>query len=396
MGRHVKDPPVFVIHGIANRDPAQFDRRVRKLADDMGRADVHPVFWGDLGADHQWVPKVVPPVGRDTGRPTRDAAGQPEATELDELAVAMVAASEPGTRGDVESVLAGVRQELGAAAAGGDPRTGDDEFNGWVLAAVEDAWLDPALGWLWSIGDPDLLAELGAAVARATVDLMTAEDQVPVRSPDHVRSVVGAVLRQSDRVAAATMGTAAARFVSWARVRAAPAVAMNVGDLLGYHRHRREILDRVRATIADRVGPDAGRDGTRRVHLVGHSLGAVIALDAAAAADDPVHTASIVTFGSHWSLLHLWRPDGRVPRFDGQPVSLPPTIRRWTNLWERLDLLAFLAEPLFVLPDGTRPRDVELRQGYAETMFSHSVYWDSPLLLAELARAWSNDHRRSG
>jgi hypothetical protein len=74
-------------------------------------------------------------------------------------------------------------------------------------------------------------------------------------------------------------------------------------------------------------------------------------------------------------------------------VSLPPTIRRWTNLWERLDLLAFLAEPLFVLPDGTHPRDVELRQGYAGGLFSHSVYWDSPLALAELAQAWRNDDR---
>jgi hypothetical protein len=173
-------------------------------------------------------------------------------------------------------------------------------------------------------------------------------------------------------------------------VHGAEGVARNLGDLMVYQRHREEIHRRVRDTIAAKAGPAAGRDDANRIHLVGHSLGAVIAMDMATSDVDPVYAESIVTFGSVWSLLHLWHPYGAVPPYRGEPVRLPETVRRWTNLWEPLDLMAFLAAPVFVQHGGAPPSDVELRRGYAKTLFTHSVYWESPQLLAVLTDAWQS------
>ncbi|MEV6846176.1 hypothetical protein [Actinoplanes sp. NPDC051411] len=369
-------PPVFVVHGIANRDEGEFENRVRHLADRTGRGDIHAVYWGDLGADDTYVPLVVPHVP-----PRRPVRGGAEPDETDPAAIALGGAADLPDAPALELFLVGVRR----------PGKGLRYDEADVAAAIRQAWLDDPPEWLWGLTDAGLLAELGAVTASTTLELLGADDGYPMRSSEHVRRVAGAVLRQTDRVAAATLGAAAARFLSWARRHAARAVALNVGDLLSYQRHRGEVLDRLRRRIAEVAGPGAGLDPVRPVHLVGHSLGAVIALDAATAAEAPVHAASMVTFGSHWSLLHLWRPDAGVPAYTGEPVPLPGTIRRWTNLWERFDLLAFLAAPLFTLADGSRPRDVELRQGDPATLFSHSVYWESPALLTALAEAWDGD-----
>jgi hypothetical protein len=383
----MSDVPVFVIHGIANREPDAFAERVAHLATGTGRSDVHPIFWGHLGADHRHVPLVVPAVARSAGQPVRspglDSPGSDG--ELDLLAVAL--AGGPG--GDaLERILEGVATTTDDPAADTEALR-DEDVHAALVDAVREAWLDEPPHWLWSIDNPELLRELGASIGRTAAALLSEEDEAPVRTPDQIRKVVNVVLQHTDRAAAATMSTAAARFVSWVRTSGAEGVATNAGDTLGYQRHRAEILSHVRARIAEVAGADAGTDAAHPVHLVGHSLGAVIALDLATAREEPVHAASVVTFGSHWSLLHLWHPETVVPRFEGKAVALPPTVGRWTNLWERLDLFAFLAAPVFTLASGRPVRDVELRQ--STTLFSHSTYWDSPLLLTELARAWNGD-----
>ncbi|MEU9156946.1 hypothetical protein AB0D59_41960 [Streptomyces sp. NPDC048417] len=42
--------PVFVIHGVANRDPSGFTTAVASLQAASG-IEMHPVYWGDLGAE---------------------------------------------------------------------------------------------------------------------------------------------------------------------------------------------------------------------------------------------------------------------------------------------------------------------------------------------------------
>lgn len=56
------DRPVFVIHGIANRDPQVVAGRVAELsAAALGRWTMHSAYWGDLGSSTLGVELAMPP-----------------------------------------------------------------------------------------------------------------------------------------------------------------------------------------------------------------------------------------------------------------------------------------------------------------------------------------------
>jgi pimeloyl-ACP methyl ester carboxylesterase len=88
---------------------------------------------------------------------------------------------------------------------------------------------------------------------------------------------------------------------------------------------RTEVQRRVRALI----------DVNTKV-IVGHSLGSVVAYEAAHRLDDPV--PRLVTLGSPLGLRTIVY-DLVLP----QPPGFPPTVRRWVNVADRNDLVA--AEP---------------------------------------------------
>lgn len=95
------------------------------------------------------------------------------------------------------------------------------------------------------------------------------------------------------------------------------------------------------------------------MRVIGHSLGGVIAVDMATA-NDPLWTESLVTFGSQSPLFHVCDPRGGQlrPYEDGARVALPASLGAWTNLWEPLDVLAFIAAKMFRMHDGSAPVDV--------------------------------------
>lgn len=133
-------------------------------------------------------------------------------------------------------------------------------------------------------------------------------------------------------------------------------------DLIVYqsHTYRPKIQQRVREVIDRELGADAGSAG-RPIKVVAHSLGGVIAFDMACTAHDPLHIKSFVTMGSQPAFFHLQDPREGVAPFEGEPVTLPPTIGRWTNVWDEYDVLAFAAGEVFRLHDGTLPLDVRVR-----------------------------------
>jgi hypothetical protein len=51
--------PVFVIHGVNERNPEGFNRAVDTLATKVG-IEAHPVYWGGPGASYKWVARTVP------------------------------------------------------------------------------------------------------------------------------------------------------------------------------------------------------------------------------------------------------------------------------------------------------------------------------------------------
>ena len=389
--------PVFVIHGTSNRSPDQLAGRVAQLQRQVGdRWTLHPVFWGDLGAaaDHRWIRRTVPGFRDPTPPVVRGPMEQLPDDDLDSLAVALATvAAEPG--GPVPDEADRMRMvAVGIQHALAERDFTEEAFEREIIEAVASAWTAD-LFWLWQVADPELLAEVGAAIATDVVNDIRAE-VIEVRDREAIKRVVEDRLAVLNDVVGAALGAAGNRVNRWVRVSLAEQIAESFGDVIVYQRRQQEILDRVRGVIAD-VDPRLGRDPEHRVHLVGHSLGATIALDLATQAADgepgPVWTDAAVTFGCLWPLFHVCDPrGGGIRPYTGHPVSLPGSIRRWTNLWEPLDPMAFVAANVFTLPDGTPPRDVEVKHRYSDGLSTHSAYWTSPQLASELTRAFAEPH----
>lgn len=135
-----------------------------------------------------------------------------------------------------------------------------------------------------------------------------------------------------------------------------------IADVIVYqsHTYREKIHTRVREVLERELGAGAG-SADRPVKIIGHSLGGVVAFDMACLNHEPLHLEALVTLGSQPAFFHLLDPREGVPPYEGEPVPLPSTIGRWTNVWDEYDVLAFATGEVFRLADGTVPRDVRVR-----------------------------------
>lgn len=97
--------PVFVIHGVANRDPSDFTAAVAALQAASG-IEMHPVYWGDLGADDRHIAATLPPMGVPTDI-LRAESGSPHSPADDALAADLFAVHtpSPGALPQVERTL---------------------------------------------------------------------------------------------------------------------------------------------------------------------------------------------------------------------------------------------------------------------------------------------------
>ncbi|MFG2320276.1 hypothetical protein [Streptomyces tendae] len=175
-------------------------------------------------------------------------------------------------------------------------------------------------------------------------------------------------------MAGAAVEAVAGRLNHLLRSRLGPATTRFLGDVLVYQRHRAKIHARVREAI-DAVDPALGRGPDRPVRVVAHSLGGVVAVNMATASA-PLWTSSLLTFGSQAAFFHVCDPRGGqlAPYAGGQGVTLPPSLSRWTNLWEPLNMLAFAASTVFRLHDGSTPVDVSLPHSASDGLWTHSAY----------------------
>jgi hypothetical protein len=375
--------PVFVVHGVGNRDEPGFEASVERLRSATG-LDLVPVFWGDLGADDRYVDLALPPAG---------VPGEGAPADGDPVIDALFAPppSGPGglrsSDGLPEAVAEEIRRRLSEASDGAGLREGPDE----VLSLVADAW--PETRWLSRTDDTPLLTETAAALADAVTELHDTEDGFgtwdglragPGDGEGRLKALVHRRLRELDRIAGAAIKAVAGRVNHSLRTRCAPGATRFLGDVLVYQRHRELIHTRVRERIAA-VDPALGRGPDRPVRLVAHSLGGVISVDMATAAE-PLWTSGLVTFGSQPAYFHLCDPrGGQLPPYAG-PVVLPPSLGGWTNLWEPLDLLAFAASRVFRLHDGSAPVDLPLRHAASSGLWTHSAYWELPEVAETIAR----------
>jgi hypothetical protein len=393
--------PVFVLHGVANRDKKGFEKEVRDLQQAAGAGwELHAVFWGQLGADDDFVRLTIPSLDP-TDLRDEDSARTDDAQQLAEslmLAEGFAAQGASDLRdGDPQALKSaqlaavgtGVRRAAGEGDGSGDGRgeVRDDPFTAEVLAEIEQEW--ESTRWLRLVTDADMLERTGAAVAAAARDHEAGAggaEQAELRGID-VGAFVRRRLHELDELVGATVGATAGRVNTWARSGVAPGVARFFGDVLVYQRHRSDIQKAVLEQIHAVDAELGSQDGP--VQVLAHSLGGVIALDMATG-ENPLWISRLVTFGSQFSLFHAIDPRAGLlaPLTEHNPATLPPSVGAWTNLWEPMDLLAFLAGSVFRLQDGSAPADLPVPHLASSGLWTHSAYWHLAALTATMRRVF--------
>ncbi|ARE74310.1 hypothetical protein B6R96_10480 [Streptomyces sp. Sge12] len=253
-----------------------------------------------------------------------------------------------------------------------------------IMSAVGQEW--PETEWLSLLPDAELMRQTGAALASAVTtapESVTDPDSGTLRDgedPGWLRVVIRQRLRDLDRVVGAAVQAVAGRLNQSLRTRFIPGTTRFFGDVLVYQRHQAAIHARIRSCI-ERVDPQLGRSQAHPARVVAHSLGGVIAVDMATSLD-PLWVSSLLTFGSQSAFFHVCDPRGGqlAPYLPEQLTQLPASVGEWTNLWEPLDMLAFIAASVFRLHDGTFPMDVAVGHEATAGLWTHSVYWDLPIL----------------
>ncbi|MFG2988591.1 hypothetical protein ACGFZK_04675 [Streptomyces sp. NPDC048257] len=148
-----------------------------------------------------------------------------------------------------------------------------------------------------------------------------------------------------------------------------------LGDILRYQARGHELRDFLHATITAGPGPTV---------LIGHSLGGIALVDLltlAAARGEAVPGARLlVTVGSQAAFLHEL---GALTALE-PGAKLPYGFPRWLNVYDRHDVLAYLASPVF--PGDTRVTDHEIRSRQPFPA-CHSAYWKQDSLYERIEQA---------
>ncbi len=372
--------PILVVHGIANRSREGFLAQCEWLQEQVGdRYKLIDVYWGDLGGISNGLVDSLPaifPLGGD------DSDFHEHLTRAHTVVNGgMPAAQAIAVRVTGRTVAQG---GFGVRAA---PQTDVQEA---IRVAVSQS------AFVKDVTDPDVLNAVGDLVAAALATQLPGSD-LGVRSAgitvrtDLASSVFGAVkgvINAADAMIGKLTGALGGTLNQFVRGKLAGPIALTLGDVVGYHQNRQRIHKRLFERL-DASAPGWGAEG-KPVHVMAHSLGGLLVLDAAlGACGRTLHVGQLVTFGSQPAFFHIMTPrNGLSPYRQGHPVDLPGSIARWTNLWHPLDVLAFVTSTVFRLSGDSAPQDIQV-QASASTIaeaggWLHSVYWRSP----ELVAAW--------
>jgi hypothetical protein len=148
-----------------------------------------------------------------------------------------------------------------------------------------------------------------------------------------------------------------------------------LGDILRYQARGDALREHLRGQIAGEPGPTV---------LIGHSLGGValvdlLALDAARGGSRG-GARLLVTVGSQAPFLYeLGALCGLAPG-----DLLPERFPRWLNIYDRQDLLAFLAEPVYAGDSRVTDYEVSSRQPFP---ICHSAYWKLDAVYDQITQA---------
>ncbi|WP_244204121.1 hypothetical protein [Streptomyces africanus] len=402
---------VLLVHGTGVRQKrfdATFDLVARSLRGHLPDADLVPCYWGgDFGVTVTGGLKSVP--ADQVTRGVLDdvpVAGPLEqevalwslllADPLCELRVLAAASGSedygmPGVRSPGEAVarrltdLAAHRPETGELRALLDS-LGIAGHYGPVLRRIAGA--TEFAEACAHARDPVDAREVVAAVARAvTAGLLSAAKEEAVctgaerdRLADLFSGLLGGTARAPGGRATAVLGTLALRILTQPALNhwrgpitggSAPAL----GDILRYQARGGPLRDHLEGVLRSGTGPTV---------LIGHSLGGIALVDLlamAAARQAPLPGVRLlVTVGSQAPFLHeCGALTGLRPG-----AGLPPGFPDWLNIYDRQDLLAFRAQPVFPGDKRVTDHEVTSRQPFP---LSHGAYWKLEALYQRIAEA---------
>ncbi|QES57352.1 hypothetical protein DEJ51_26830 [Streptomyces venezuelae] len=148
-----------------------------------------------------------------------------------------------------------------------------------------------------------------------------------------------------------------------------------LGDILRYQARGHELRDFLHARITAGPGPTV---------LIGHSLGGIALVDllsfAAARGEAVPGVELLVTVGSQAPFLYEL---GALTALE-TGAKLPYGFPRWLNVYDRHDVLSYLAAPVF--PGDARVSDHEVRSRQPFPA-CHSAYWKQDSLYERIEQA---------
>ena len=404
--------PVLVVHGVAVRDRAGFESTVSRLNQGIGDSyRLVPVFWGDLGAQDAAIEVTVPPSARGLGA----ADAVPE-----EAALAAILSTEArenhgvrtgGSAAQVERITQTAQAQAAGPTSPGEHVRGAQPFPTVdVREAVASAL--SATRYLRLAHDPVLLDAVGQAIGigirqsheprdthnphgvfatrggsassgafEEVEDVDAPGGRQKTRSTRSLRAdvaaVVGGIVQAFDAAAGSVIGGVLGQANAALRRQLGPGVARFLGDAFVYSAKPQAVHSRLWQAIEEHA-PGSGTPD-RPICVLAHSLGGLVAVDAALDRERPLWMRTLVTFGSQPSFFHILDSREGLDKFAlGRHTKLPPSIGDWINLWEPLDALAFVMSPVFQLHSGEMPRDVPLQHAASAGLYTHSDYWTMP------------------
>ena len=380
--------PVLVVHGIANHDRAEFESHVTMLqtaiSKDLPGVQLIPVFWGDLGGqsqdisdclpllkDGQWTTRAegifsIPPVGLEVrGEPTLNN-NQRASIITGSVMSAELVRSEPDT---TKAAIAEALQHTDH------------------LQKIDDPELLKAVGDIVS----ETLAEKSATPAPGGFEVR-GEESTAIETRGWVKDRVTGVISGIDKLLGKLVEDRLGVLNQRLRSSLMNGLAVTLGDIVAYHSNKKGIQQRLWDAIAS-LDPGYGTQ-SKPIGVIAHSLGGVVSFDAmfAPANGTTLYVDSFVTFGSQAAFFEIIDPRTKVSYSRGQPIALPNTLKKWINLWDVVDVLAFTAGTVFQLSDGSKPDDIPVEDPISvmldAELWLHSIYWQTPQLVGALVKAF--------
>lgn len=390
--------PFVFVHGVANRQDADYDREVlvraaflnEIVAPVVGIDPAHPVFspyWGGDGVRF-WRNLQVIPKGSEV-----ETLG----VGADELPPSLGIAAKAGyvQAGDTLAAVAQRRPEVAI----------DLIFDQAIREAKTDADI-AALAQAYRVAQ-ERLQEFGQAwLAQGTEAEVLDKVYVAVRPPkvgDGAIETFGAtrlwpMLQEgAKRLKLFGLDQLSHAAVGLGRRPLTNKVATFIGDAFQYLAERGDgkTPGRIAATVlaALREASQLAREKKEPLVVISHSFGGEIVYDILThyAKDSDLTIDVWVTVGSQVGLFEemslLWTSPGRLDRtaVPLEAIASPKSVKRWLNIVDTNDVLGFLVLPTFTAAAAGLVQDFKYDTGYAVNG-AHSGYFKWPSFYKRLAQ----------